>query len=109
MVRLNLTSLKERRQRGDLIQTYKIISHYYSVELELYTVTNNRNLRGHTKKLDKEKCAKLQRKNFISNRVVYIWNGLSEETVTATSVNVFKSRVDKDLVAYRDRLVHYSA
>lgn len=35
------------------------------------------------------------RKYFFSNRVVAVWNSLSEHVVTSDSTTVFKSRLDK--------------
>ena len=107
LYQLNLTSLRERRQRGDLIQTYKIISNYYSVDLNFYQNSDNTNLRGHTKKIGKERCSKLARTNFFSNRVAYTWNALSQETVSAPSVNSFKNRNDTNLLNLNNELVHY--
>ena len=37
-----------------------------------------------------------QRENFYSNRVVPLWNELSNEVVAAKSVNEFKSLIDKN-------------
>lgn len=54
-------------------------------------------LRGHSKKLDKERSAKLPRKHFLTNRIVYHWNALSEDTVSAATLNSFKNRVDGEL------------
>lgn len=107
--RFDLPTLKERRDRGDLIETFKILSGHYSpdIDLSLFHPNHQHNLRGHTKKLNKEKCALLLRKNFLTNRVVYVWNNLSESTVTAPSLNAFKNRVDKDLSKLTNRLVHF--
>ena len=105
---LGLSSLAARRQRGDLIETYKILSGHYSLHLPIFTSSNTiGHLRGHSKKLSKEKSAKLVRKNFLANRVVYTWNGLREETISAGSVNSFKNRLDKELETMGNTLVHY--
>ena len=76
---LKLTTLKERRDRGGLIQTFKIIN---------FPTTRTR---GHSKKLQTEKCAILQRKHFFANRVVNAWNMLW----FAENKNIFKNRLDK--------------
>ena len=104
---LDLTSLAARRQRGDLIETYKILTGHYSVHLQLFVLNENNNLRGHSKKLRKEKTSKLVRKNFLSNRVVYPWNALQEETVSAPSTNSFKNRLDLNLETINRIMVHY--
>ena len=36
------------------------------------------------------------RRNFFSTRVLDNWNKLSTETVTSTTVNIFKSRLTKE-------------
>lgn len=105
--RMRLTTLKERRHRGDLIETFKIINHHYSSPIQIFHKNNNTNLRGHSKKLDKERCSKFQRKNFITNRIVYTWNALSEETISANNVNTFKNRLDVDLQKLTRTLIHY--
>ena len=109
MIALNISSLKERRERGDLIETFKIITSYYDVDGLTNFLHRNTNLalRGHSKKLKKEKCATLVRKNYLSNRVVYRWNALKEETVGAVNKNVFKNRLDKDLHTLLNELIHY--
>ena len=109
LARLNLTSLRERRHRGDLIETFKITSGYYQCNISnIYHKSQNQNLRGHSQKLEKEKAAKLPRKNFIVNRIVYSWNSLREESVSATNTNVFKNRIDTELRENATRMVHYS-
>ena len=37
------------------------------------------------------------RRNFFTQRVVNLWNSLPREAVEATSLNVFKARIDKFL------------
>ena len=60
-----------------------------------------------SKKLSKEKCATLVRKNFLTNRVVYQWNALDEETISAPNINIFKNRLDQNLKDINIHLVHY--
>ena len=50
--------------------------------------------RGHDKKLFKKRVGR-HKKNFFSARVVDSWNELDDETVSSTSVNVFKSNLGK--------------
>lgn len=109
LTNFNIPTLKERRERGDMIEVYKELSGHYSpmIELSLFHANETRELRGHTKKLRKERCSLLLRKNFITNRVVYRWNGLQEETVTAPNVNTFKNRLDRESTRNNNQLVHY--
>ena len=108
--KFRLPTLRQRRLRGDLIETYKILSSGYSEEINLssmYQHNTNEHLRGHSKKLSKEKCATLVRKNFLTNRVVYQWNALDEETISAPNINIFKNRLDQNLKDINIHLVHY--
>ena len=41
------------------------------------------------------RCRYVLRKIFLSNRVVNIWNSLPNIIMSAESVNIFKSRLDK--------------
>ena len=38
---------------------------------------------------------KRQYKHFFTNRIVNEWNSLSEEIVSANSINIFKNKIDK--------------
>lgn len=105
--RLGLTTLRERRIRGDLIETFKITSGYYGCVMNIFHISETHNLRGHNKKLDKERCNKLLRRNFITNRVVYSWNRLQYDTVNATSVNTFKNRLDVEMKSWNNLFIHY--
>lgn len=106
--RLNLPTLYERRTRGDLVETFKIISGHYKCQLNVFEFSDSRHLRGHNKKLCKERCARLLRRNFLSNRVVYNWNRLSWDTVNASSVNLFKNRLDSEMAEWTRSIVHYT-
>ena len=96
--RLNLTSLEDRRHRGDLIEAYKIISGKENVKCDKFFKMVDINVtRGNSKKLYKPRLNKgiLQRSNFCSVRVVNSWNQLPEEVISAKTVNSFKNRLDK--------------
>lgn len=106
---LKITTLKVRRSRGDLVETFKILNNHYACNLrEIYHLNHNINLRGHNIRLSKEKCNKLLRRNFLTNRVVYHWNGLSGNTVNSTSKNQFKNRLDQEIKNWSVSFVHYS-
>ena len=92
---LKLYSLKGRRERGDLIQTYKIFqgiddlnpSNIFS--LATYTGTKNQG-----NKLRLRHCKTDIRKLSFSHRVVEKWNKMPREIKEAPSVNAFKNRLD---------------
>ena len=93
---LGLTTLKRRRIRGDLIETYKILSGKENVNRDTFfhLMDSERQLRGHGLKLYKRHCRLDTRKFFFSQRVVNSWNSLPEYVVEAPSLNSFKKLLD---------------
>ena len=94
--RLQLTSLKDRFKRGDMIETYKIMSGKLNVDYTHWFERNPEQItRGHRLKLKVRRAKNQVRGKFFSNRVVQLWNSLPEEVVTAESTNQFKNKLDK--------------
>jgi ribonucleases P/MRP protein subunit RPP40 len=95
--RLGLTTLETRRARGDLIETYKILTGKENIQAtKFFEISNNPyNLRGHSMKLAVKRSRLDVRKFSFSQRVVPSWNSLPENVVTAPSTNVFKNRLDQ--------------
>ena len=95
--KLGLTTLEERRARGDLIETFKIINGHENIDRRKFF--ENRvyggNIRGHRQTLQKHQVNKEKRRNFFSQRVVDGWNNL-QENIESTTVNQFKNRFDKN-------------
>lgn len=91
---LNLESMETRRQRGDLIATYRILHGEFFCHQDLFELNTDFRLRGHSLKLRKENFRTTTRKHFLSNRVFEHWNSLPENVVTAPSLNSFKGRLD---------------
>ena len=100
--RLRLTTLEQRRARGDLIEFYK-----YTNELNLINLllppqpAHSRNndgpasgTRGSEHRICKQFTKVTQRDMFFSNRVVDQWNALPNDVVTAKSLNIFKNKLD---------------
>ncbi|KAK4314050.1 hypothetical protein Pmani_014640 [Petrolisthes manimaculis] len=101
---LQLPTLHFRRQRTDVIQTFKILRNIDKVnysrecsycggamfEPSLCTTT-----RGHNLKLQVQHQLG-PKKNFFSARVTDAWNSLSQYTINATSVESFKARLHKE-------------
>ena len=56
---------------------------------------NHNGVRGHEKKLSKDRSRLDTRKFFFSQRVVNNWNSLPAEVVNAESVNGFKNAYDR--------------
>ena len=107
LTELGLTTLKERRERGDAIQYFKIINNINIVDwyhpnnqkpssningpsnnIRNNKVNSNQIYRQFTKSCD-------QREYFFSNRVVPIWNKLPNSVTNAKNVNNFKNEYDK--------------
>ena len=91
-----LFSLDERRLRGDLIQTFKLLTGKDNIDYEILFNRSTNHLRGRRLKLSKSQCNKLCRRRFFSQRVIDIWNSLSEFMVSAPSNNTFKKRIDNN-------------
>jgi len=60
---------------------------------------NNKGTRGHLAKLSKPRCQKDVRKYFL-HRVINRWNALDWETVSSSSINVFKTRLNNIRMGY---------
>jgi hypothetical protein len=107
---LKLTNLQARRERGDLIQQFKIHKGTEKVILEneqktpCYSIPvdcrppamaagaykNKYKIRG-----DRKHPKSLIRENFYTNRVVSKWNDLDDQTIESTNLNAFKNKIDK--------------
>jgi V8-like Glu-specific endopeptidase len=92
-----MPTLKYRRLRGDMIETFKIINGIYDRDVTdgLLDLDQNTRTRGNDKKL-KKKYSKLNILKFsFTNRIVDIWNSLPNEVITAKTVNNFEINLDK--------------
>jgi len=96
---LGLTKLVDRRIRGDLIQMYKIQRGHDQVQWPSFVQQKHGDrryaLRGHNETIRREKTSNTTRHNFFMNRVSRDWNKLPAEVISATSINLFKERLDK--------------
>ena len=91
---LNLTTLVERRQRGDMIQLYKIFQGVDKFEKENRFQIVHNNLRGHCFKYFSERSRHQQRENYLFNRSANLWNSLPSEVIESPTVNSFKAGFD---------------
>ena len=93
---LKLPSLVYRRRRGDIIQMFKIMNGLVRMDKEkLFSPTKTLHTRGHPQRIFKEHAEKLIRSRSFSQRVVNDWNNLPVDLVEATSLNIFKNRLDE--------------
>lgn len=94
---LNLTTLEQRRLRGDLIQVFRITHGLMPSSLPMVQLDVEGRLRGHQYKLRREQLRTSQRLHYLTNRTFNHWNSLPDEVVTAGSVGLFKRRLDSHL------------
>lgn len=110
--RIGLTSLEERRKRGDVIQFFKFQNGLEIIDRNCFPKTAPSRIligpagatRGNSMKLVRETFAARSRNdfahfttvrdNFFSNRVVEIWNELPDSVIKAPSLNSFKAKLD---------------
>ena len=94
---LGLTTLEERRVRGDLIQQFKIVNGIEQVKWHyppLFKSEQRRTgpaagVRGHKYKYHNDRFNESIRLNFFNNRIANDWNVLPAEVVNSNSVNSF--------------------
>ena len=95
--RLHLPSLKARRVRGDLIQTYKIMSNIDNINFtKFFQVNYTAKTRNATNKFFVQYSQTNIRKHTFGNRVVPLWNSLTNEIINAPNLilNTFKNLLD---------------
>ena len=85
--KLGLTTLLERRMRGDLIETFKILNGFTDYGYEWFHISE------WTGKLVLKDTNEHNR-NFFANRVVKYYNNLPNTIKLSTSVNMFKNKLD---------------
>ena len=88
-----LITLETRALRGDQIEVFKILNGYEHIDRN-FTVKEERRTRGHGITLAKKKCRLDIGKFPFSQRTVNEWNRLSADFVNASSVNIFKNKID---------------
>jgi hypothetical protein len=101
---LNLPTLKFRRERADIIETYNILTskHLLNTDCRCHLCPNKKmfqyslatQTRGHRMKLQSQKDTSI-RYHFLAARVVNSWNRLPESTVTQPTLQKFKTALHK--------------
>ena len=90
-----LSSLEDRRNRGDLIEVFKILRGFSKVDYRhFFQLVDNSKTRGNKYKLVKSRSRSDIRKHFFSQIVVNEWNKLPDSVIEAESVNSFKNKYD---------------
>jgi len=93
---LNLLTLAFRRNRGVMIEVYKILTGKYDPTLPSILHCNiNSTTRGNALKLSTYHPKYDLCKYYFTVRVISLWNILPTHVITAVSVDSFKNRLDK--------------
>lgn len=90
---IHLETLEERRQKTDLVDTYKFLHGLYKSDAENFFSLPHKDLRGHSMKLFQRRSRTQLASHFYSNRVVKHWNKLPDQIVSAPSVASFKKQL----------------
>ena len=82
---LDLTSLKDRRERGDMVEVYKILNGKEHIDSRQFfqVADDHYSLQGHRIKLCKKRSRLDIRKHFFSQRIINQWNSLPANVVDA--------------------------
>ena len=83
---------------GDQIEVFKILNGYENIDSNIFfEIKESKITRGHNFTLVKKQRLDVRKFSF-SQRTINVWNKLSAECVHASSVTMFKNRIDKYLV-----------
>ena len=106
---MRLPSMHYRQERGDMIQTYKILTGRDRVDQNrILPLSSNDKARRHTYKLNNTHSRLNIRQCPFGPRVVSNWNSLPQWIVDAHDTNDFKGKLDKfwSHRQYETRLTH---
>ena len=93
---LNIWSLEERRNRADLLETFKVVKGLSTMPANsFFEISKDKRTRGHDWKLVKHHCRTDVRKFFFSERVINRWNQLDQVSIEAKTLNAFKSQLER--------------
>ena len=80
-------------------QSVKILNGYENIDSNIvFEIKESKITRGHNYTLVKKQSRLDVRKYSFSQRTINVWNNLSTDCVQASSVNMFKNKIDKYLV-----------
>lgn len=94
LVALDLMTLEQRRLRGQLIETYKIMRGHSTLDPTVFSLSQNPT-RNHGYKLVNPRFRTNKYRDLMTVKVCALWNSLPSEVVNAPSVEGFKRRLDK--------------
>ena len=92
---LKLHSLKGRRLRGDLIETFKIFNGLVDIKPDsIFPPCQYSHTRNADKKIFVQHSNTKYKRNSLANRVAKYWNKLPDHVKNAKSTNAFKNHLD---------------
>ena len=96
---LGLSSLEDRRRRGDLIQVFKIMHGFDDLSREMFfkleSEVHGHHTRGHNLKIATKYARTSTRASFFDLRVINEWNALPQRVVSCRSISAFKAALDR--------------
>ena len=103
LLEAGMTTLEQRRERGDLIHMFRIMtgkddvksSTWFQLTADRDGGANTRATAGHLNVLPGSRCNLDVRRNFFSQRVVQGWNSLPDSIKMSQTVNMFKNSLDE--------------
>ena len=93
--KLDLPSLRDRRERADMIMLYKCVKGLERIDKDNFIVRDEGRTRGHRYKLKKGRCKGDVRKYSFPYRSINKWNQLDDKVVCAQNIHKFKEMLDK--------------
>ncbi|CAF0705634.1 unnamed protein product [Brachionus calyciflorus] len=105
---LNLITLKDRRERGDLIQLFKIEKKINLIEWyhpliqapNTNTIGPSSSTRSNKRKYRQFVKSCPPRNNFFTNRTANAWNMIPDNLIDSNTVNAFKNKYDKLTISF---------
>ena len=104
--KLNLETLAYRRNRADLLETYRILNNIHIIDGDchclkcpqkhMFMPSLGITTRSNTRKLQIQEATGV-RKHYFSSRTTDNWNNLSEKTVTSDTINSFKNNLKNEI------------
>ena len=102
---MGLTSLEERRARGDLIEVFKIIHGFENIQrdqfFKLESEVHEHVLRRNELKIYVPQAGSSRRRKIFDIRIINSWNGLPWNLVCRQPIGTFKSGLDRYLNSSR--------
>ena len=90
---------RKAKIKWDQIEVFKILNGYENIDSNIcFEIKESKITRGYNYTLVKKQSRLDVRKFAFSQRSINVWNNLSTDCVHASSVNMFKNKVDKYLV-----------